>query len=516
MIKIRYCLLLAVLCFSPVALSAAENNPQSLQELIVLGLKANLGLKIELTNVAQSRESIVIEGAEFDSQILASTSFAQTKTPFETTLSTVTENRTKQYAGQLGVSQRFRSGLTSTLSVNSQWESDNDTSNDLDPRYRTAILVDLNQPLLRDLGAEVNTTNLDISRNQQRQASLAFLLQAQNLTYQLETIVRQIAGEGQIIEMRKEAESLANELYQANKKRYEAGVIPISELQEAETAQANRQLDLSLSSQAYDLLVETLNQQLNFVLGDNFAPSGLMDNKLPDEEADFSDISALLERALQKRLELKIVEYTLDNSSLRKRYQLNQLKPQLDLKLQAGLNGLSGRDRGITVGSSYDNSWLDSFASLSGADGYQWGVGLQFSMPLGNRAAKSRLYQTELQVKQEQYRRHDLEAAIKNELLQQQTNIKRTKEQLEIAQRFAALALKSLEQEQRRLDEGLSDTFRMIAFQDKMISAKIGQVNALTRYHIALAQMDFALGNIFERHGIILTENAEELNLENI
>ena len=121
-----------------------------------------------------------------------------------------------------------------------------------------------------------------------------------------------------------------------------------------------------------------------------------------------------------------------------------------------------------------------------------------------------------LQLQQDHYRQEDLQAAIKTELLQQQVNVFATQEQLQISARFVALAEKSFAQEQRRLDEGLSDTFRMILFQQKMIAAKIDHINAITRYHLAHAQMEFATGNIFARHNIVLTNNAEELNLENI
>ncbi len=56
----------------------------------------------------------------------------------------------------------------------------------------------------------------------------------------------------------------------------------------------------------------------------------------------------------------------------------------------------------------------------------------------------------------------------------------------------------------------------MIMFQQKMVAAKIDRINAITRYNLAQAQMEFARGNIFERHNIILTNNIEELHLENI
>ncbi|MCD6581030.1 MAG: TolC family protein [Desulfuromusa sp.] len=508
--------LLFLLCFLPMVVQASKQQPQNLRDLIALGLETNLGLQIEMINISQGTEAIEIEKSVFDSEIFAATGYEHSSTPFESSFTSAGEINSEKYSGQVGINRHFKTGLTTSLSLNSEWVSGNDYTNNLDPHYRTALLVDLNQPLLRDLGTSINTTNLEISRNRQRQASLAYLLRAQNLILQLESAARQIAGESEIIRLRKEALELADDLQLANRKRFDAGVIPVTEVQEAETAQADRQLSLSLAVQSRNLLLEELNRQLNHSLTVDFDPVALADYDLVIKMVEFPVFAQLFESARMKRLELKINDYSVKNSSLQQDYLRNQLKPQLDLNFQAGVNGLSGDERETAPGSRYSGSWLNSFGSMSEADGYQWSAGLRFSMPLGNRSAKSRYRQADLQLKQDHYQQQDLEAVLKNDLLQQQINISHALEQLEIAERFTALAKKSLEQEQRRLDEGLSNTFRMLSFQNKMIEAKIGRINALTRYHLALAQMEFARGNILERHGIILTNNNKELSLENI
>ncbi|MCF6267228.1 MAG: TolC family protein [Desulfuromusa sp.] len=509
-------LLLFLSGFFSTVIQASGQNPQTMRELIALGLETNLGLQIEKVNVAQGAAAIEIEKSVFDSELFAATGYDRSSIPFASSFSSADASNAEKFSGQVGISKYFAIGLSTSLSLSSEWVSDNDYSNNLDPHYRTALLVDLNQPLLRDLGTSINTTKLEISRNQQRQTSLAYLLRAQNLILQLEAAARQVAGESEIVRFRQEALELANDLYTANQKRFNAGVIPVSEVQEAETAQADRYLNLSLAMQSKNLLLEELNRQLNHNLSDSFKPESLIDSSLVVDAVKYPDFAQLFESARMKRLELKINAYAVKNSSLQQDHLRNQLKPQLDLKFQAGINGLSGNEREAAPDSRYSGSWLNSFGSMGEADGYQWSVGLKFSMPLGNKSAEARYRQSKLQLKQDYYHHQDLEAVLKSDLSQQQINVTSAFEQFEIAERFVVLAKKSLRQEQRRLEEGLSNTFRMISFQSKMIEAKIGRVNALTRYHLALAQMEFARGNILERHGIILTNNDEELHLENI
>ncbi len=499
--------------FVPATIFAANHNPKTMADLISIGLETNLGLQVEQVSVDNSYQDISIEKSAFDSTLFAGADYQRSTVISGASIGDI---NSKTSSGQAGISKRFKTGLTSSLSLSTDWTSDNDTSMSHDPRYRSGLLLDLKQPLLRDLGTAVNTTNLKITRNQHQQTALTYLLKVQSLVLQLESAIRQLGAKAEVVRLRNTAMELAEELYLANKKKYTAGVIPVSEVQEAETALASRQLSLSLALQEKNILQQDLNRQLNHSLSEQFEPYLLVDYEYEISPIDLPKFDQLYAVAQSSRLELKISDYTVQTRSLQQQYMDNQLKPRLDLKLQAGINGLSGDERTTATADQYSGDWSDSFSSMSEADGYQWQAGLEFSFPLGNHAAKSRYRQAELQSKQAKYQQKDLLALIKTEILQQQTNILATTEQLHLAERFEALAEKSYQQEQRRLDEGLSDTFRITVFQQKMIAAKIDRINAITSYHLALAQMEYVTGNIFKRHNIILQNKAEELSLENI
>lgn len=505
---------LVLLCCVVLAGNAcADNSVTSLRELIVLGLKNNLGLEVEKLDVLSSQQGITIEAADFDSQLFASSGYRHEQIPLELTSGTATDSHAKTLNTQAGVRRKFQTGLSTALSLNSEYITNNDLSNDLNPYSRSFFVLELTQPLLRNFGTDINTTRQQIAVNQSRQAALSYLLKAQNLTFLLESSINQLAGDAQLVKLRFQAESLASELYQANNKRFDAGLIAVTEVQEAQTALADRQLSLSLAEEQYALHKEDLKRQLQSRLSPQFDPVEMLSDIDPRPD-DIISVDRHFSRARQQRLEFKISQYALDNSLMNKRYQENQRLPQLDLTAEAGLNGLSGSDRGYVPGTIYGGTWSDSLAGMSERDGYQWGVGLSFSVPLGNRSATARVQQADYQRKQQFYRLRDLEVEVKDELEQQLIVLQHTFDQLNLAKRFAALAQKSLDQEQRRLDEGLSDTFRLITFQDKMIQAQTGQVNATTRYRAALIKMAFLRGEIFQRHGIILTENSQEIDFE--
>ena len=508
--------LMALFFFYATPTLAGQYDRNGIRDLITLGLEVNLGLQLENLDVAKGKEAIEQERSIFDSTFFAVAEYKRSVFPYDSTMSLSSESRSEDFSGQMGLRKQFKTGLMSSVSLDSQWLSDNESSENLDPRYRTALVLELSQPLLQNFGTAVNTTLLNVSKNKERQAVLNYLLSAQNLILQLEVAARQLAEKAEIIKLRQQSLALSHELYAANQKRFKAGVIAVTEIQEAETEVAARQLALSLAIQEQDLLKEDINRQLNQDLPEDFNPEDLVDFEEGIKPLTLPLLEDLVETAQRQRLELKISDFSIQSSSLQQDYLRNQLKPQLDLNLQFGLNGLSGDKRTSTPRGEYSGHWLDSFAGASEADGYRWQAGFELTMPIGNRAAKSRYRQAKLQLRQDRYRYKDLESIIRNDLLQQQINISQTRKQLEITERVEALAKKSLDQEQRRLQEGLSDTFRIIIFQQRMVEAMVDRVNAFTRYHLALAQMDFALGHTFKRHHIVLRNNTEELTLENI
>lgn len=509
----------SLLMFSHIVLApgarAADRAPQALRDLIVLAVEKNIGLQIKQVDIPLSDAEISLEDAAFDPELYSSLTFSETSIPYVSTFSFADTDDRRLITGQLGLRKRFSLGTSADLAVTTERTTGNDFFNDFSPTYRTVFLLDLTQPLLRGYGHDVNTTSLNLARNQRRQAVLGYLFQAQSLALQVEVLTRQLAGEMEIAYLQQQAVDLAEDLYAANKSRFAAGVIPISEVQEAETALADRELNRSLAMQSRDLLREDLNRQFDHFLSDTFAPELLLADRPVPAAQDLPEFEQMFSEARLKRVDLKISEFDQRNSSLQKRFYGNQLKPQLDLKLQVGLHGLSGEERSfITTTSRFSGPWLDSFPSAALADGYQWSAGLEFSLPLDNRVAKARYRQAGLEQKLAGYRTRDFESALRTELQQQRATLLRTGEQLKIAERFETLAELSLRQEQRRLEEGLSDTFRIISFQDKMIDAKIGRIKALVQYQQAAAQMNFARGIILQQQGIEVKLDAEEHTLE--
>ena len=363
-----FCLLL--LAGGLTNLNAAE---YSFKDLVIIGLQQNLGLQIGKISRLQAEQGSIIESSAFDSELFTSMGFAESVTPYEPVNAAPLEYESSTQQFQGGLKKRFSSGLTAVATLTSQRTEDDDLSNDLDPRYQTFLQLDLTQPLLRNYGRAANRNGVNVARKELEQAQFSYLLQAQHLIVQLETLLLDLNSSAEIVRLRQSALDLANKLYDSNEKRFRAGIIPITEIQEAETARADRELQLSIARQQRQQLQLSLDRLLDYALPGDFDPLQLVLDELPATCVPLVDSNTLLAQALEKRLDVKLDRLGVDIGRINADYQKNQLKPQLDLTLSLGLNGLSGSDRGVLPGSIYAGDWSDSFSSAAEADGYQWG-----------------------------------------------------------------------------------------------------------------------------------------------
>lgn len=491
-------------------LRAAE-EVASLEELIVLGLKTNLGLRVEQLQVRGDALSVAIEDAVFDPELYSAAGFSRQTAPYVTTTADGRLTSRETFA-EIGLRKGFTTGLTGSLSLRTERLSGEDLTSALDPGYRNALLLELRQPLLRQRGTDINTTDLQRFRYRLQQTELGYLLQAQTLALQLETAVRSLAAQEQTVALRQQALVLADQLLKANQKRFDEGLVPITEVQEAQAARAARELRYAQSLQQQQELQVQLRRHLNWQLPADFRAQPLIARNSSSSHLTVTapDVASSLVVAREKRLDLQVSRLSIKISEVQQNYLKNQLQPQLDLRLLAGLNGLAGRNDNAPD-HAYRGGFVDSFDSLGQADGHHLRAAVEFSVPLGNRAARSRLLQAQTITRQQQYRLADLDAQLALEVEEQVINFDHSARQLTLADEFQRLATIALEQEQRRIEAGLSDTFRLLSFQDNMIDARIDRLQAAVRHQLARARLAYVRGEVLERYTIALPVRMEGL-----
>jgi len=480
----------------------------TLQSALARGIQYNLDLQVEELNIPISKENVTINKAEFDPVIEMGISSQEERTPTAIAFSSEDFDLYRETGGDIGIRKKFRFGLESQMSFKTNRSMNNSSVDALRPQYRNILLLDLTQPLLRDFGTGVNTANLRMSQNLARQTARGYMDRAQRIGEEIELIYYDLAEAQEVLRYRIESRELARNLLEGNREKFAEGVVPVTEVQEAETAMVSRDEEVIFAKQQ----VETLANQLRDLLGirpeDPLYRKPFVTEEIPGKKQTFPDLEQALAIALEKRPDIQKQRVEIANQNIELEYYANQKLPRLDLEATLGTNGLSGGDRptsfaDFTVSSPQAGSYGDSLSRMFDADGYEWYAGLRFSYPLGNRASEASYRRAGLEKRQAVYGLKRLEETAEKEVKNSLVTVNRSLERISVAERTEELAETTLAQEMERLKEGLSDTFRILIFQNSVIQARIRKTSAIVDFNQGMANLYHAIGTNLERFDIV-------------
>lgn len=485
----------------------AEAKVLTLQSAIARGIQYNLDLQVEELNIPISQEYVTVEKAEFDTVIEMGISSLEEKTPTATAFSDNDFDQYRETGGDIGIRKKFKFGLESKLSLETNRSMNNSSVDTLRPQYRNILLMNFTQPLLRDFGTDVNTAKLRMNQNLASQTAEEYMDRAQRIGEEIELIYYDLAEAQEILRYRIESRELARNLLEGNKEKFAAGVVPVTEVQEAETAVVSRDEQVIFARQQ----VETLANQLRDLLGirpeDTLYKEAFVTEEIPGKKQTFPDLEQTMAIALKKRPDIQKQRKVIANQNIKLEYYANQKLPRLDLEATLGANGLSGGERsvsfaGYTASSFREGDYMDSLSRMSEVDGHEWYAGLRFSYPLGNRASQARYRLTGMEKRQAVYRLQRLEETAQKEIKNSLVTVARSFERICVAERTEELAEITLAQEMERLKEGLSDTFRILIFQNSVIQARIRKTSAIVDFNQGLANLYRAMGTNLKRYDI--------------
>ncbi|MFO7578141.1 MAG: TolC family protein [Pelovirga sp.] len=494
----------AGLCGPVAAATTTPAHLLTLEDALLRGLENNYQLRAERLNLPISRADITMETARFDPVADAGATVAAERQPTAAQGYDDGYARWRRYHAEVGLGKKFLTGLEARLALASERLGDSVTSG-LDPEYRTYLVLDFVQPLLRNFGTAVNSSDLRSAEQRHQQSFFFYLDQAQRLAAEIELAYFELARSREILRLRIESRQLAETLLRGNQQKFDAGAVPISEVQEALTAVAARDEQVIFARQQMETAAHQLKGLIDISPADPLADATLLTEPLPATEQPWPPLAAALDIALAQRPDLDGQRREITRRDIRLAFYQNQTLPRLDLEASLGVNGLSGdlSDPNNSAARSNRGDYWRSVDSAASGDGYQWFAGVRFEYPLGNRAARSRQQQAGHAKRQALYQLKGLERRVETEVRNAFTTVERSYERVAVAERFQLLADQTLNQEMERLYEGLSDTFRILDFQDKVIEARIRRTNALADFNQGLTSLFRAMGDNLERRGML-------------
>ena len=430
---------LILLAFSTT--SFAETETLSLQQALALGLQYNFDLQISRLDVERADAGIMGEEGRFD--VLAELGLGVSRNELPVASGVIADDLviTDQGSAEAALSKTFVTGLETRLSLIGESNDTDALADRLDPAYRTYLVLDFTQPLLKDMGIDINTTSLQIARTRQQQAALGYLSRAQQLAAEIELTYLDLVQADEEYRYAILARDLAQELLDGNQRKFNAGLIPVTEVNEARSAKAGREENMLLTEQKMTL---ARNQLLELIeQGEAQLPQSWQADlpEVTDEKSP--DLVNALATGLKKRPDLQQARLEIESRKIALVYADNQRLPRLDLEASLGVNGLSGDGDNTR----YDGDWHRSASRALEQDGNSWYAGLRFSVPLQNRTAKAQYRDAAAQDKQSIYRLRRAEISAETVIRSAHAVLDLGEERLEVAKRYADLAQTTLDQD---------------------------------------------------------------------
>ncbi len=503
---------------APLTLRAAEDEPAdavrlSLGDSLARALEHNLDLEIFKLDPEISFQDVLFQKARFDPLFDAGYSHSENKSePSQVFIG----SRIKQdqlnagFSGLLNFGASWSAGLTSTrVDSNSQFNTYN-------PSYTSGLALTFKLPLLKGLGKEATTAdliiarrNLDISREELIRQATASLRATEDAYWNLRA-----AREAQRVA--DQTLKLSQDLYDLNKKKVEVGTLAPIEITQAEANVASN-VELVIRSKEVVLNAEdTLRHQLAVPKDDPMWLHTIIPTEDPVREGRSVDLDAAIATSLQSRPEIIEAHNALENAALSEKAARNAARHQLDLSASVTPSGnnlidiLPGPD-GIpgTADDVVQTGGLsDSYSEIPKFHNYLWTVGLNYSVPIANRAAKANYAISKINREKQEISLQNTEDLIRVDVRTAVRAVESGFERVTAAKKNVELQQKKLDAEQKKFDNGMSTSFEVFTFQTDLRNAQLSLIQALLDYNKSLSDLERAKGTLLESKGLKLADDA--------
>jgi outer membrane protein TolC len=421
----------------------------------------------------------------------------------------------------MGVQKEWLYGTSLQMSYSQAIQQSNNLRAEINPFTSGFVNLQVSQPLLRGFSYAVNSRNIRIAKNNVKVSDLVFREQVIATVATVVNLYSDLVSFNEDVKVRRQALTLAEKLYNDNKKQVEIGTLaPISIVQaEAEVARSQQELT---NAETQVLQQETILK--NYVSKTGVMSPSLADARIvptdrltiPDVES-IQPIQDLVAAAIERRPELAQTRYQVENAKISLEGSKNLLLPSLSVVGAAQNNGLAGQVNTLPipdVGAGFSRNANPVFIGSLGSVWSQifsrnypdYSIGFQLTVPLRNRAAQADVVRDQLSLRQAELRQRQELNQIRVDVQNALIGLQQSRARFQAAQKSRILQEQNLDAEQKKYALGASTIFFVIQAQRDLAQAQAAEVSALSAYNRARVSLNRATGQILEVHNVSVDE----------
>lgn len=412
--------------------------------------------------------------------------------------------------------QAFHSGTAMSFG----WNSNRRTNvlNTISPQISSNFQVQVSQHLLQGFGMATNTRNIRIAKNNREVSDVVFKQQVMLTVTAVQNAYWDLVSAQEDVKVKERSVTVAEKLYNDNKRQVEIGTLAPIEIVRAEAQVASTRQDLIVSQ---TVLQQQETNLKNLVLRNLSDPALITARVAPTDRITVPPvepvipIQELVGTALSSRPELAQSRIDLRNREISMKGVKNAMLPTLDAFGFWGGQGTAGlattlRRPGQTGSNAIPPNLVgglgNALAQSFGSDFPDYAFGLQLSIPLRNRSAQADAAQAQIENGQAVIRLRQLENGVRVEVQNAVIALQQNRARLEAAQKQRVLQEQTLDAEQKKFQLGASTIFLVIQAQRDLAAAQSAEVKALNDYMKARVELDRSTGQTITKNGISLDE----------
>jgi outer membrane protein len=407
--------------------------------------------------------------------------------------------------------------------------SSNNPISIISPQYNTNLNFNFTQPLMRGRKIdqprrliEIARRNMDLTDIQFRQRSIETVAAVQRAYWDLTYALRNL--QVQRDSLREAEDQLAH-----NKRLVDEGQLAPIDVTAAETQVANFQQTVYDALNTSNLSENALKSLIAPNRADAIWSYAITPVESVDVATPLTSLPEAMDLAVNNRPELEINQTQRDLNQIDQRFYKDQTKPQIDLVGSYTSTGIGG-----ALNRQFVNPFArtaceiptsdaclaliqaqQAFISQIGGPFSSFGdifankyptviFGITFNLPLGgDKTAQAQLGKSRVEGERLDVQREQIEQGIQVEVRNALQAIHTAEARLRSAAIARENTQKQYESEQRKLDDGQSDVYKVLERQTALTIARSSELRARTELNKAIADLQRATGNTLKANDVV-------------
>lgn len=456
----------------------------SLEECRALALENNLDLKVQLINPAIAAESVIeAEANKFEAVFTVNAIYQEMNTPVAGYADQISGSKIDQSYVRYSVNKLLKTGGEISFGIADSRTKTDAINSTYNPRYTPSFTASISQPLLRDAGRRASTYSIRATVYESQMNDAQTKMEAIRIIADIDRAYWNLYEERRSLDVSRQEYHLAKDLSEQTERLVEVGMKPDIELiwvraREAESLQAIISAENRVRDMERDFKLK-LNKP---GLGVNTETELILSSK-PDPVYYEFNKEQIVAKAIENRMDMLLLELGLAKDESTIEYRKNQLHPSVELQYDYTINSL-GDSRRNSYDTLYENEYNNHKVTLS------------VSLPLGNKAAKSRLHRAEYERAQRLINRDKKKAQIEYEVLGDIDQLEASWQGILASRKVAIHRDRQYKAEKREYEIGMQTLRDVLLAQKALADARRSEIAALTDYQIDLIDLAYSTGTL--------------------